>query len=245
QRMADAGAMNGGRLARPDAFQEVDDHRRAAGQRAQRLAAFVRERLRAIDAVVGKMRHQAEEERQVVPRHPLFIQRQDERAARCVQQEVGVLDALGDALVGAKLADVVMAEKFRKFVGGDVGIDRHCDYSAASGRSERGNGKNSFSSAAETVSTCNSSRSANAPMIYSTITSGAEAPAVMPRLLMPSNRAQSRSAARCASTAIGQPSRSATSRSRCEFEEFGAPTTIRASTTGATFFTASCRLVVA
>ena len=51
--------------------------------------------------------------------------------------------------------------------------------------------------------------------------------------------------ARCASTATGQPSRSATSRSRCEFDEFGAPTTISASTTGATFFTASWRLVVA
>ena len=53
------------------------------------------------------------------------------------------------------------------------------------------------------------------------------------------------SAARCASTAIPQPSRSATSRRRCEFDEFGAPTTISASTTGATFFTASWRLVVA
>src|ERR1700676_5296209 len=116
---------------------------------------------------------------------------------------------------------------------------------AASGRSERGNGKNSFSSAAETVSTCSSYRSANAPMISSTITSGAEAPAVMPSVLMPSNLDQSRSPARCARTAIGQPSRSATSRKRWEFDEFGAPTTIRASTTGATFFTASWRLVVA
>ena len=82
-------------------------------------------------------------------------------------------------------------------------------------------------------------------MISSTITSGAEAPAVMPRLLMPSKRDQSRSLARCASTETGQPSRSATSRRRCEFDEFGAPTTISASTTGATFFTASWRLVVA
>src|ERR1700761_8491699 len=104
----------------------------------------------------GEMRHQAEEKRQVAPRHPLLIQGQDERAGRGVQQEVGVLDALGDALVGQEIADVVMPEEFRKFVGGDVGIDRHKTYSAASGRSERGNGKNSFSSAAETVSTCNS-----------------------------------------------------------------------------------------
>src|SRR6202047_3634606 len=65
-----------------------------------------------------------------------------------------------------------------------------CAY-AASGRSERGNGKNSFSSAAETVSTCSSYRSANAPIISSTITSGAEAPAVMPSVLMPSNLDQS------------------------------------------------------
>src|SRR6202011_3537843 len=174
-----------------------------------------------------------------------FIQRQDEVSRTGVQQEIGILDALGDALVGQQFADLVTGKELRKLVGGDVGIDRHCDYSAASGRSERGNGKNSFSSAAETVSTCSSYRSANAPMISSTITSGAEAPAVMPSVLMPSNLDQSRSPARCARTAIGQPSRSATSRKRCEFDEFGAPTTIRASTTGATFFTASWRLVVA
>ena len=72
-----------------------------------------------------------------------------------MQQEVGVLDALGDALVGQQLAEIVTAEEFRKLVGGNVGVDRHGVY-AASGRSERGNGKNSFSSAAETVSTCSS-----------------------------------------------------------------------------------------
>ena len=72
-----------------------------------------------------------------------------------MQQEVGILDALGDALVGQQLAEIVTAEEFRKLVGGNVGVDRHGVY-AASGRSERGNGKNSFSSAAETVSTCSS-----------------------------------------------------------------------------------------
>ena len=97
-----------------------------------------------------------EEERQVAFGDALLIQRQDEIAGRGVQQEVGILDALGDALVGQQFADVVMAKEFRKLVGGDVGVNRHRDYSAASGRSERGSGKNSFSSAAETVSTCNS-----------------------------------------------------------------------------------------
>ena len=102
------------------------------------------------------MRHQSEKERQVAPGDAFFIQRQDEVAGRGMQQEVGILDALGDALVGQQFAEIVTAEEFRKLVGGDVGVNRHRDYSAASGRSERGNGKNSFSSAAETVSTCNS-----------------------------------------------------------------------------------------
>src|ERR1700716_2329303 len=245
QRLTHPGTVRGVGLARPDAFQKSDDRRRTAGQRAQRFAAFVLHRLRTIDAVAGQMRHQAEKERQIALGDALLVQRQNKISGRGVQQEIVIFHALGDALVGQQFADVVMAQNLRKLAGGDVGIYRHRDYSAASGRSERGNGKNSFSSAAETVSTCNSYRSANAPMISSTITSGAEAPAVMPSVLMPSNRDQSRSPARCASTAIGQPSRSATSRRRCEFDEFGAPTTIRASTTGATFFTASWRLVVA
>ena len=42
-----------------------------------------------------------------------------------MQQEVGVFDALGDALVGEQFADVVTGQEFRKLVGGDVGIDRH------------------------------------------------------------------------------------------------------------------------
>ncbi len=148
--------MRGVRLARPDAFQKIDDRRGPAGQRAQGLAAFALDRLRTADAVRGEMRHQAEKEWQIALGDALLIQGQDERSGRGVQQEVGIFHALGDALVGQQSADVVMAQKLRKLVGGDVGINRHRVYSAASGRSERGNGKNSFSSAAETVSTCNS-----------------------------------------------------------------------------------------
>ena len=47
---------------------------------------------------------------------------------------------------------------------------------------------------------------------------------------MAPNASQSISAARCTSAARGQPARSATSCSRCEFDELGAPTTIMAST---------------
>ena len=105
--------------------------------------------------MTGEMRHQAEKERQVVFGDSLFIQGEEERPGGGMQQKVGILDALGNALVGQEFADVVLVQEFRKLVGGDVGVDRHGIY-AASGRSERGNGKNSFSSAAETVSTCNS-----------------------------------------------------------------------------------------
>ncbi len=59
------------------------------------------------------------------------------------------------------------------------------------------------------------------------------------------NTFQSMSAARCTSAVLAQPERTATSQSRCEFELFGAPTTIIAPTSGATRFTASWRLVVA
>jgi hypothetical protein len=82
-------------------------------------------------------------------------------------------------------------------------------------------------------------------MISSTSTSGAEAPAVMPRRVTFLKSLQLTSAAHCMRNAHGQPDFSATSLRRCEFDEFGAPTTIMASTTGATRFTASWRFVVA
>ncbi len=74
-----------------------------------------------------------------------------------MQQEVGILDAFGDALVGEQFADVVAFQEVREIIGGNVGIDRHRDYDLGGvGRTERGSGKNSFSSAADTVSTCSS-----------------------------------------------------------------------------------------
>ncbi len=74
------------------------------------------------------MRHQLKEKRQVAPGDPLFVQRQDERTRRRVQQEVGILDALGNALVGQQIADRVIFQEVRKLVGGDVGVDRHERY---------------------------------------------------------------------------------------------------------------------
>jgi len=53
------------------------------------------------------MRHQRQEVGQIVDRNALFVEREDERALARVHQEVGILDALGDALVGQEFADVV------------------------------------------------------------------------------------------------------------------------------------------
>ncbi|MCY1303903.1 hypothetical protein D9M70_536310 [compost metagenome] len=82
-------------------------------------------------------------------------------------------------------------------------------------------------------------------MISLTITSGAEAPADRPTVEISPISSQSISDARCTSTDFFAPARSATSTSRLELEELGAPTTRNRSQPGAACFTASWRLVVA
>jgi len=77
------------------------------------------------DAARGEVSHQAEKKRQVAFGDALLVQRQDEISGRGVEQEIGILHALGDALVGQQLADVVSLQEIRKLVGGDVGVDRH------------------------------------------------------------------------------------------------------------------------
>ena len=74
--------------------------------------------------------------------HAPLVEREDEIAAAGVDQEVRVLDAFGDALVGEQFADVVAGEKGRELFRRDVGVDGHA-YSAASvSLSTRGSGKN-------------------------------------------------------------------------------------------------------
>ena len=92
---------------------------RASGELAQRPPLAVVHRQRAIDAARRKVLHQAEEEGQVVRRHALLVERQDEAARLGVHEIVRVLDALGDALAGEQRADVVAGDEGVKlFVGG-------------------------------------------------------------------------------------------------------------------------------
>jgi hypothetical protein len=90
-----------------------------------------------------------------------------------------------------------------------------------------------------------SNRAFKASITSLTSCSGAEAPAVIPSVWTPSSLAQGISAARSISSELVQPARSATSTSRTEFDEFGAPMTNRPSSFGAIALTAACRLVVA
>ena len=113
-------------------------------------------------------------------------------------------------------------------------------------RSSRGRLNTIVSRPAPCAPTSIAKRSAKASITSSTSASGAEAPAVIPSREIPSNCAQSIALARSTSIAFGasgalgylhQPHRVA--------RTSGAPTTIIASTFGATRFTASCRFVVA
>ena len=78
-----------------------------------------------VEAAAGEMLHQAEKERQVARRHPAFIEGQDEIAAAGVDQEIGVLDPLGDALVGQEFAKIIAGEKSGQVLRGDIGVDGH------------------------------------------------------------------------------------------------------------------------
>jgi hypothetical protein len=68
---------------------------------------------------------------------------------------------------------------------------------------------------------------------------------LMPTTRTPATLAQSMSRARCTSIACGQPARRATSTSRSEFDELGAPITRNAPARPAIALTACWRLVVA
>src|SRR5258708_3674932 len=83
----------------------------------------------------------------------------------------------------------------------------------------------------------------NRPMSSCTRISGAEAPAVIARRLTPMSHDQSSALARGRSCALGQPALRATSTSRRELDEVGAPMTRAAATRGGSSLTARWRVV--
>ena len=94
-------------------------------QPAERLAGAVVDRRRAGEVLGGEVIHQGEEERQIVRLHPALVERQDVVAGLGLQQVVGVLDALGDALVGEQPPEVVSGEELFELVVADFRVDGH------------------------------------------------------------------------------------------------------------------------
>ncbi len=77
------------------------------------------------DAARREVFHQREKERHVVHGDALFIERQDVVVRAGVDQKIGILDALGDALVGLQFAKIVAREKRRERFGRNIGVDGH------------------------------------------------------------------------------------------------------------------------
>src|SRR5262249_59691130 len=55
----------------------------------------------------------------------LFIERKNEIAGTGVYQKIGVLNPLGDALVGEQFANVISGKKAGEIFRRNVGVDRH------------------------------------------------------------------------------------------------------------------------
>src|SRR5476651_1055536 len=82
-------------------------------------------RLRACNPARRQMLHEAEKKGQVAFMHALFVEREKIAAAISLQVEIGVFDALGDALETHWHADVVSGEHDLEILKGYVGVDRH------------------------------------------------------------------------------------------------------------------------
>ena len=93
-------AMGGRRPPDPQAVEERDDHGRPARDPAEHLALPVLDRLRTGDAAAVEVLHERQEERQIRLGDALLVEGEDEIALAGVDQEIGVLDPLRDALVG-------------------------------------------------------------------------------------------------------------------------------------------------
>ena len=124
-RLAQPPAMLGQDAPGPQSVQEGDNGGRPAAQTAQSLAVAGMNRRSATDATASEVLHESEEERQIFGPHPLLIEGQDVAALGRAQQIVGVLHALGDALEGGHLAQlVVLQERLQRLVR-NLGVDSH------------------------------------------------------------------------------------------------------------------------
>ena len=118
-------AVFGQDTARPQPVEEGYDGGGPATESAQGFAVAPMHGRRTMDATAGQMIHEAQEIGQVVRAHPFFIEREDVAACPRAQKVVGILHALGDAVEGCHLAQVVIAEEGLQILVRYLGVDGH------------------------------------------------------------------------------------------------------------------------
>src|SRR5207237_1173123 len=104
-------AMRSLRTPHPNAVDEADDDGRPPREAAESNAIAVLDRLRTMEAARREMLQERQEKRQIGFLDALFIKGEDEESGLRVEQEVGILHPLGNALDGKHVADVVGREK--------------------------------------------------------------------------------------------------------------------------------------
>ena len=112
-------------FANGKARQKADHGGGLAAQGFQHHALAVGLGHRAWKAVACQMAHQADEEGQFRRVHPTLEDGQDVTAPVRVDQEIGILHALGYALAGAQAPEVEVGEKARKLGVSYVGVNSH------------------------------------------------------------------------------------------------------------------------
>ena len=122
EQRAERGAVRDTGLLERAAGQPRDDQCRLAGDLADRLVVAVGDRRRAGQAVAREVGHQVHEERQLVAGE-LLEHRQHVAAVGGVEEEVGVLHALGDAFQALDRAEGIALQP-----GGDLLVGEGSEY---------------------------------------------------------------------------------------------------------------------
>src|SRR5262249_14316603 len=103
-----------------------ENGRRSIDEAAQRLAAATADRLRTGKPARCQMLYELEKKRQIIRCNAFLVQRENEEACSSVQEEVGILNAFGNPLVGEQGADTVACEELLQLLAADIGIHGHC-----------------------------------------------------------------------------------------------------------------------
>ena len=111
--------------ARAYACEKFHDQRGFAFQRAQGLAVTRGDGAGAGKALAGEVFGQGDEPGQVLRVCAFLKQGEDEAVLRCLQIEVGVLHALGNAFERARLTDVIIGEEGGERFIGNLSVNSH------------------------------------------------------------------------------------------------------------------------